>query len=75
MIVIADNSPISVLLSIDAIDLLKQLFEKIVLTPCVVQEMLANSNFEEESQRFLANDWVIVVVPQDVMMIQALEKT
>lgn len=37
--------------------------------------MLAHSDFVEKSKQFLGNDWVAVIAPQDIALVQALEET
>lgn len=75
MIIIADNSPISVLLSIDCVFILPQLFGKIYVTPQVVQEMKNYTTYAEATAQLLQEPWIEVIAPQDNDFVIALQKT
>lgn len=56
MIIVSDTSPISNLLIINQLDLLRKIFETIVIPEAVAAELKASKSFDASS--FLAADWV-----------------
>lgn len=60
MIVISDTSPIRGLVSIGQIDLLKNLFKKIIIPPAVRDELLRIKKINYDFVSFIDLDWIII---------------
>ena len=72
MIVVSDTSPISNLIQIGKLDLLRQLFEKIVIPPTVDKEVRELEAFSIEITEYSTANWIEVVTPKAVEKVQKL---
>ena len=70
MIVISDTSPISSLIQIGELHLLKKLFNQIVIPPFVDEEVMALSKFNIDLSEYLEQDWIIIIEPKNHQQIQ-----
>ena len=64
MIVISDTSPISNLLQINKLNLLKTLFEEIIIPPAVHQEIIALENLGEDIIAYKNATWMKIIRPK-----------
>ena len=64
MVVISDTSPISNLIMIDRLTLLKQLFQQVIIPPSVHQEILAMTNFGMDLSEYQSSNWIDIQMPK-----------
>ena len=75
MIVISDTSPISNLLQIGQLDLLRQLFGTILIPPTVDAEVRKLELFSIEITAYTSAGWIEIVSPKATEKVQALTAT
>ncbi|MCB0518688.1 MAG: DUF3368 domain-containing protein [Lewinellaceae bacterium] len=69
MIVVSDTSPISSLIRIGRLDLLKDIFQKVVIPSEVHKELLEMKNFGWDLSIFENADWIETRVPSDTILL------
>lgn len=74
MIIISDTSPISGLLIIEHIHLLKELFGTIVIPQAVYREILALEKFGFSTQVIQMENWILKLEPKDQLLVQRLSE-
>lgn len=75
MIVISDTSPISNLIQIGMLDLLRQLFGKIVIPTTVDLEVRKLESFSIEISAYTSADWIEIVSPKATAKVQMFMTT
>jgi len=73
MIVVSDTSPISNLIIISRLDILKTVFGQVILPPAVDSEILALKKLGQNIDEYLHADWINVVTPKNVELINSLK--
>ena len=71
MLIISDTSPITNLISINKLDLLKLLYNKVVIPQKVQDELL---NYENQKKEIDKRDWIIVKKVYDFSQVKRLEQ-
>ena len=74
MIIISDTSPISNLIQIDRLYILKELFGEINIPSFVDNEIQQLRNFNYNLKHYLQADWITIYSPIDTAFISILEK-
>lgn len=74
MLVVSDTSPLSNLLLINRLTLLRDVYQSIIVPPKVHSEMLALTKFGEDISGYLQANWIEIKAPFDVSLIQSLLK-
>lgn len=72
MLIVSDTSPISNLLLIDRLSLLKAVYQSIVVPPKVHSEVLALAQFGEDISAYLTADWIEIKAPTDHSLVRHL---
>lgn len=72
-IIISDTSPVSNLIQVEKLDLLKELFHSVIIPPFVDKEIRALSNFDINIESYEKADWIKIIVPKDIDLIKSLE--
>lgn len=72
MIVVSDTSPISNLLQINALYILRELFTEVLIPSVVHHEVLALENFNEDLTDYKNALWVKVMTPSDNQLVELL---
>jgi len=72
MIVVSDTSPISNLIQIGKLDLLRDIFGEVMIPPIVQEEILELVSFGIDLKMFIAADWLSVHSVRDQSKITAL---
>ncbi len=72
MIVVSDTSPISNLIQIGKLDLLRDIFGEVIIPPIVQEEILELVSFGIDLKMFIAADWLSVHSVRDQSKITAL---
>ena len=65
MIVVSDTSPIANLILIEKLDLLRQVFQKVIIPPTVNSEIEALREFNVNISLYQASDWIKIKVPSN----------
>lgn len=65
MIVVSDTSPIANLILIEKLDLLRQVFLKVIIPPTVNSEIEALREFNVNISLYQASDWIQIKVPSN----------
>ncbi len=65
MIVISDTSPISNLYQIGRLDLLRQMFGKVLVPPAVDREVRKLSDFSIDISEYLGAEWIETSIPEN----------
>jgi predicted nucleic acid-binding protein len=65
VIVVSDTSPVRGLISINQIDILKGLFEKILIPVGVKEELLRIHSLHSDIEQFMKQDWVEIINIKD----------
>lgn len=71
MHIVCDTSPITNLLQIGQLDILKTLFNEIIIPQSVYTELV---NYENQKDELKSRSWIIVKAAQDKSEVQSLEK-
>ncbi len=74
MIIVSDTSPISNLIVVGSIDLLPQLFGRIIIPDMVYQELLANGIHHPVTQTVMTVDWLDVQSVRDLSQVMTLQR-
>jgi hypothetical protein len=74
MIVVSDTSPISNLLIIDRIYILKDLFSEVTIPPAVDSEILELKKFNVDISSYRNAGWIQVSTPSNIHKVTALER-
>lgn len=74
MVIISDTSPISNLIQIDKLEILQKLFGQIVIPPHVDKEVLELINFGFDIAVYEHADWIQIINPIDITLVEELEK-
>lgn len=74
MIIISDTSPIANLILIDQLEILRQVFKKIVIPPTVNKEIKELEQFDIDLQKYNSCDWIIIKTPSNELEVMALKK-
>ena len=74
MLVVSDTSPISNLMLVGRLTILKDVYQKIVIPPSVHTELLELVNLGEDISAYLSADWIEVKTPSNVITIEKLLK-
>ncbi|MBK8965716.1 MAG: DUF3368 domain-containing protein [Saprospiraceae bacterium] len=64
MIVVSDTSPVSNLLQIEKLDLLRDIFGEVIIPPAVLLEIRALEHFGIDLSSFSTSDWIRVEQPK-----------
>ncbi len=72
MLIVSDTSPISNLLLIDRLLILKDVYQKIVIPPSVHTELLELAKLGEDISMYLTADWIETKTPSDIGLIGKL---
>ena len=75
MIVVSDTSPVSNLIVIGRLDILKEVFTDVLIPPSVDREIQALSKFGQNLQEYENADWIKVVQPEDAPKLASLRIT
>lgn len=70
MIIVSDTSPISNLLKIGQLDLLREIYQSIIIPTAVFRELQAAQHFDAEY--FRTCDWIEIRAIQDMRLFQSL---
>ena len=65
VIVVSDTSPIANLILIEKLDLLRQVFLKVIIPPTVNSEIEALREFNVNISLYQASDWIKIKVPSN----------
>lgn len=71
MIVVSDTSPITNLLQVEQLDLLRKIFDKVVVTPQVYEELC---ELDTQKEVLFNMDWISIREPHNQVLIEDLEK-
>lgn len=75
MLIVSDTSPISNLILIGRLSLLRDMYQVVILPPSVHTEVLALKDFGEDISAYTTADWFEIKAPEDVALVhQLLEK-
>jgi predicted nucleic acid-binding protein len=74
MLVVSDTSPISGLLAIDKVFLLKQLYDIVIIPPAVKEELFKIQSKKKELESLFSNDWMQVRQITDLEFYNELKK-
>jgi predicted nucleic acid-binding protein len=73
MIVVSDTSPVSNLILIRRLIILRELFAEVIVPPAVDAEVRALKNFGKDLSEYENADWITIAQPNDFAKIEALE--
>jgi|SRR5580765_5240333 len=73
MIIVSDTSPISNLILIGRIDLLRQLFETVIVPPAVDAEIKALKELGKDISEYQTAEWITVSTPIDKKQVSYLK--
>ncbi len=74
MVVVSDTSPIANLILIGQLDLLREMFQEVVIPPAVHREVEALANFGVDLTSYLSNQWIREATPNPSEDVQVLLK-
>lgn len=75
MTIVSNTSPLSNLAVIGELDLLQQIYPKILVPPVVQSELMQFSEIQPAIATRLATGWLEVQAAQDLQLVSALEQT
>ena len=73
MIIVSDTSPVSNLILIERLDLLRQLFTEIIVPPAVDAEIRALKRFGQDLHEYETADWIKTREPSDLQKVENLQ--
>ena len=73
-IVVSDTSPISNLLLINQLNLLKELFGEIIIPPMVNKEVLALQSLGYNISAYLSSNWIKIIKPLNTQLVKNLSE-
>lgn len=73
MIIVSDTSPVSNLILIERLDLLRQLFTEIIVPPAVDAEIRALKRFGQDLHEYETADWIKTRKPSDLQRVESLQ--
>lgn len=71
MLVVSDTSPITNLIQIEQLDILKQVFKKVIIPKKVYEELAFYENQKEEIDN---RDWIVIMSVKNQREVKGLEK-
>jgi len=74
MVIISDTSPISNLVQVQKLNILQQLFQKIIIPPYVDKEIKELSKFGINLDEYLNADWIEIHYPSNLEFVRKLEE-
>lgn len=74
MLVVSDTTPIITLLKIKKLELLRKLFENVVIPSAVYNELTSNRKFPEEERVIKNTEYIKVVDVEDVKAVELLQR-
>ncbi|MCU0348462.1 MAG: DUF3368 domain-containing protein [Saprospiraceae bacterium] len=72
MLIVSDTSPISNLILIGRLSLLREMYQVVVVPPKVHAEVLALEDFGEDISAYTTAEWFEIKAPEDVALVQQL---
>lgn len=72
MIIVSDTSPISNLLLVNQLNLLKELFGEVIIPPAVNKEILALQSLDYNISVYLSSDWIKIIKPVNTQLVENL---
>ncbi len=73
MIIVSDTSPISNLILIDQLDILRKLFTDVIIPPAVDKEIKALKELGKDIHAYESAEWIKVSKPIDLYKVNALQ--
>ena len=73
MIIVSDTSPIANLIQIGALNLLHQLFGRVIIPPTVEREILALKKFGVDLTAFENSSWIEIISPIDIPLLNQIK--
>ncbi len=72
MIIVSDTSPIANLIQIGALNILHQLFGRVIIPPKVEEEVLALKMFGVDLSVFENSNWIEVISPKNLVLLNEM---
>lgn len=73
MIIVSDTSPVSNLILIERLDILRELFSEIIIPPTVDAEIRALNQFGKDLSEYENAEWIKTFVPTNLQKFQKLK--
>ena len=73
MIVVSDTSPVSNLILLGRLDILRKLFSEIIIPPAVDAEIRALKQFGKDLREYETAEWIKVIAPANLQKVQTLQ--
>ncbi|MFK7934869.1 MAG: DUF3368 domain-containing protein [Saprospiraceae bacterium] len=74
MIIVSDTSPIANLILINRLDLIRAVFEEVIIPPAVEKEIIALENIGYDLSDYKNATWISVKIPSDIQAVADLHQ-